>query len=131
MSRNKLTTKRTKKELLEALEKHMGIVTSACKEVGIQRKVYYDYMKDDPEFKAAVESLADVAVDFAESNLMRQIKDGNATSTIFYLKTKGKSRGYIERFQLEHSGTDEFLEAMKAASLRRKQQNDESSNESE
>lgn len=132
MSRNKLTTKRTKKELLKALEESMGIVTAACKKVGIERKVYYDYMKSDPEFKAAVEALADISVDFAEGQLMKQMKDGNAASTIFYLKTKGKHRGYVERQEVEHSGTDEFLEAMKAASLRRKekQENEQSNNES-
>jgi hypothetical protein len=86
----------TKEALLQALEKSLGIVTVACKEAGISRDTHYRWLKEDPDYKAAVESLADVAIDFAESQLFKQIKGGVPASTIFYLKTKGKKRGYIE-----------------------------------
>jgi hypothetical protein len=33
----------------------------------------------------------------AESQLHKQMKDGSTSATIFYLKTKGRKRGYIER----------------------------------
>ena len=36
--------------------------------------------------------------------LYKNIKDGRETSLIFYLKTKGKQRGYIEKQELQHSG---------------------------
>jgi hypothetical protein len=55
------------------------------------------------EYKAAVEELSDVAIDFAESQLHKQIKDGNSTATIFFLKTKGKKRGYVERQEVDVS----------------------------
>ena len=58
-------------------------------------------LADDKEFSKAVKEIENVALDFAESQLHKQIKDGNASSTIFYLKTKGKKRGYIERVQTE------------------------------
>ena len=35
------------------------------------------------------------------------MKDGNTSATIFYLKTKGKKRGYIERSELDLSSGDE------------------------
>jgi undecaprenyl pyrophosphate synthase len=94
-------TLHNKKALLQALEKSLGVVTTACKSVGISRVTFYDYCKNDPEFKAAVDELSDVALDFAESQLFQQIRAGNTASTIFYLKYKGKKRGYIERQEHE------------------------------
>jgi hypothetical protein len=89
-----------KKAMLEALEKSLNIVSTAAKLAGIDRSQHYRWLKEDPEYKAAVEALDDVALDFAESQLHKQIKDGNSTATIFYLKTKGKKRGYIERTEI-------------------------------
>jgi len=83
--------------MLEALEKSLGIVTTACKTVGIARGTHYVWMKEDEAYRRSVESIEDMTLDFAESQLHRQIKDGNTTSTIFYLKTRGRKRGYVER----------------------------------
>jgi len=91
----------TKKALLEALEKSLGIVTSACKSVGINRTTFYKYLKDDEEFKKQVDELDNIALDFAESQLHQQMKNGVPASTIFYLKTKGKKRGYTERQEID------------------------------
>lgn len=90
----------SKKAMIEALEKSLGIVTTACKQVGIARVTHYEWMKTDAEYKEAVESIADLALDFAESQLHKQIQNGEVSSTIFYLKTKGKKRGYVERQEL-------------------------------
>ena len=94
-------TEQHKRAMLDALEKSLGVVTAACKIVGIGRTTHYLWMDSDPEYKAAVDALSDVALDFAESQLHKQIKDGNSTATIFFLKTKGKKRGYVERQEVE------------------------------
>lgn len=105
-----------KKEILEALEAKYGIVTDACKSIGFNRGTFYEWLKQDPEFKSAVESIQDVALDYAEGKLFEKMSgiktiggfdsDGNAiiytqppsdTALIFYLKCKGKKRGYVER----------------------------------
>lgn len=90
-----------KKAMLEALESSLGIVSKACKDVGICRKTHYDWLKDDPEYAKEVALIDDMAIDFAESSLHEQIKDKVPTSTIFYLKTKGKKRGYVEKQEVE------------------------------
>ena len=90
-----------KKKLLVALEKSLGVVTTACKNVGVHRSTYYDYYNNDPEFKKGVDDIQNVAIDFAESQLHQQIQDGNTSATIFFLKTKGKKRGYVERQEVQ------------------------------
>ena len=87
----------SKRMMVEALKKTLGIVTTAASQLGISRNTHYTWMQEDPEYKAEVDGIADMAIDFAESSLQRQIQDGNTTATIFYLKTKGKERGYVER----------------------------------
>ena len=113
-----IKTDHNKKALLEALEKCKCIVTDACKLVGVSRRTYYDYYNNDEDFKTSVDELANVALDFAESKLFEKMKGvtiGKQTSNgvvtyvvppsdtalIFYLKTKGKKRGYIERTEVE------------------------------
>ena len=93
-----------KKAMIEALEKSLGVVTTAAKQVGIDRSTHYEWLKTDPDYKERVESISDIALDFAESQLHKQIQNGEVTSTIFYLKTKGKKRGYVERTEVEQSG---------------------------
>ena len=68
--------------------------------------------KDDESFADKVKDIENVALDFAESQLHQQIKTGNSTATIFFLKTKGKKRGYVERQEISHefeSGNISFI----------------------
>ena len=93
-------TEQHKKAMIEALEKSLGVVTTACKVVGIGRTQFYQWLKDDDEFAQEVDDIQNIALDFAESQLHKQIGDGSTAATIFYLKTKGKKRGYIERQEI-------------------------------
>jgi hypothetical protein len=112
-----------KKDILVALEKHNGIVSVACASIGLSRSTYYLWLKDDQEFKDAVDDIQDVAIDFVESKLMEKINGVSVqsynskglpvvyeqapsdTAIIFFLKTKGKKRGYVEKTEVEHSGS--------------------------
>lgn len=89
--------------LLAALEKSMGVVSTACAALGISRTNHYKWMKEDAEYKARYEELRDVALDYAESKLYEMIGKNNTAATIFYLKTKGKDRGYVERQEVQVS----------------------------
>ena len=95
-----------KSRLLEALENSLGVVTTACKKANISRKTFYQYCKDDPEFKKQVQDIENIALDFAETQLHKQIQGGNTAATIFYLKTKGKKRGYVERQEITGNDGD-------------------------
>ncbi len=99
-----------KANLLESLEKALGVVTTACKTAGCSRETFYKYCREDEEFKTKVEDVSNITLDFAESQLHKQIMDGNTTATIFYLKTKGKNRGYIERSEIQQETTYKSLD---------------------
>ena len=90
-----------KETLLKALEKSLGVVTIACKKADIPRSTYYKWLKDDEEFRHQFQEIENVALDFAESQLHQQIQDNSTAATIFFLKTKGKSRGYTEKSELD------------------------------
>ena len=96
-----------KKRLLEALEKRYGVVTYACNDVGLARTTFYEYYKNDEDFKDAVDSIEGVAVDFAESKLLENIDKGDTTAMIFYLKTRGKKRGFVEKQEVDHTSKGE------------------------
>lgn len=98
-----------KKTFIEALRKNMGNVSKTCDQAKVGRTTFYDWKEADKEFKTEVENIDEYLLDFAENALYKQIKDGNTTATIFYLKTKGKKRGFIERQEVEQVGKPEFV----------------------
>lgn len=104
MSYSKIHRQKKKQAMLEALEKHLGVVALAAKEIGIERSTHYEWMRRDEDYARKVEAIGDVALDFAESALLKRINEKDTTAIIFYLKTKGKKRGYVEKKEIEHSG---------------------------
>jgi hypothetical protein len=96
-----------KEAVLEALEKSLGVVTTAVKLAGISRSVFYKWLKEDKDFEKKAKEIDNITLDFAETQLHRQIKDGNTSATIFYLKCRGKKRGYYEKQQIDMTTDDE------------------------
>jgi hypothetical protein len=96
-----------KEAMLQALENSLGVVTVACKQTDTPRSTYYKWLKEDEDFAKAVKEIENIALDFGESQLHSQMKDGNTSATIFFLKTKGKKRGYIERSELDLTSGEE------------------------
>jgi hypothetical protein len=93
-----------KKEFPKVLKDNLGNVTDTCNMLGCARSWYYAMRHEDPEFKALCDEAHEVVIDFVESHLFKQIKADVPSSTIFFLKTRAKDRGYIERN--EFSGKD-------------------------
>lgn len=109
--------------MLTCLKNSMGIVSTACEKADIARKTHYEWYNNDPDYSAAVDAIQESCIDFAESKLMElingakhevatakgevlQVQDGpNPTACIFYLKTKGKKRGYVEKSELDVQGS--------------------------
>ncbi len=88
--------KKQKSNFLKVIKKLMGNISQSCEKVGITRQVFYQWLSEDENFKRSYENQNEYEIDFAESKLMQEINDGNITAIIFFLKTKGKKRGYVE-----------------------------------
>jgi hypothetical protein len=98
---SKIQPKVWKERLIIAMEKNLGIVTAACKEVGVSRDRFYTYYKEDPAFKAAIDEIDDYTTDYVESQLFKKIKQGDRASILFYMKHKGRKRGYTESITMD------------------------------
>ena len=99
-----------KKQLIKALEKSLGVVTTACRSVDIARSTFYDWYNGDSDFKKQVDSIENMAFDFVESKLYNLIQSNNPAAIIFYAKTKMKHRGYIERQEITGKDGDPLIQ---------------------
>ena len=91
-----------KEAFISAYIAELGNITDTCKSVKLSRQTYYRWLKEDPEFKAALEniSIEDIKLDFAESKLFEFMKN-ESKAVFYYLNNKGKSRGYGHPKQFE------------------------------
>lgn len=90
-----------KEAFVKAYRETLGVIKYACEQVSISRRTFYNWLEADEEFRQAVEDVNEEGLDFAENALKKKIREGDTTSIIFYLKTKGKKRGYIERTEID------------------------------
>lgn len=94
-------TQERKQAVIEALQKSLGIVTTACINAGVSRKQFYEWVKNDAEFAKAVDDIEDVTLDFVEGKLLKNINDGDTQSIHYYLKCKGGKRGYGDKHEIK------------------------------
>ena len=130
-----MSTQLTKKKekFLKAFPRKNYHVSRTCIDCEIGRRTYYDWMENDPDFKQAVEDLEECDIDDAEDSL-RTLRKGipkrkpdgsfdgwiskpDVTANIFYLKTKGRKRGYEEnqRISLEGNLSSQYTDLTDAS----------------
>jgi len=88
-------------------------ITAACAALNITRQTFYSRKAKSKKLQELVDEADESLLDFAESKLVEHINDGDVTSLIFFLKTKGKKRGYVERSEHELNANP-FLELMQS-----------------
>lgn len=92
-----------KNDLVDAIRKYNGNISAIARSFGVTRSAIYDYLEKRPELKLLVEEERETILDDVESELFKQAKRGNLTALIFFLKTQGKKRGYVERSEITGS----------------------------
>lgn len=96
----------TDEQLIDAIKKNAGIVsgiiTTLKKEYGaeITRSAIYQRKDNNPRIAAAFTEAEETVLDVAEGKLLTAINKGEMKPIMFYLRTKGKRRGYAERQEI-------------------------------
>jgi|TARA_R110000744_G_C19363120_1_gene561602 hypothetical protein len=98
-------TNANKENFLQAYKESAGNIAHACKSANINRQTYYNYLEKFDTFKKECHNIKEENIDFAESILMGEIRNKNMTATIFFLKTIGRNRGYVERQEMDVEGS--------------------------
>lgn len=88
-----MTLSNEQKQFITTLKKTLGVVTVALQQEGITREDYQEWL-DNPFFSNEVDKVSESSLDYVENQLMSLIKEGNLSAIQYYLKTKGKDRGY-------------------------------------
>lgn len=96
-------------QAIAAVEGTKGNHTDIAKALGCSR-AHISKLRDKwPKFDKAVQDAKEARIDWVESRLDDKINDGDTTAIIFFLKTQGKSRGYVERTETDVTSNGESL----------------------
>ena len=79
---------------LRHLEDNMGVVSLTLEMTDTPRIVFEDWMTE-VFFKEKVSQIEEKTLDYVEKKLLDEINKGNMNAIQFYLKTKGRNRGYV------------------------------------
>ena len=93
-----LSKKNKQNEFLKVLVDCDFNITKACEQIEITRKTYYDWLKEDEEFKEALDCVKEGMKDLAEETLIEIMRDKlnpqRASVAKWFLERKAKERGY-------------------------------------
>lgn len=103
------TPRYTKAQVAAALQESNGFQTEAARILGCSHTSVRRYLEKYPSLREVLEEQQEKLLDFAESKLIQAIKSGEIAAIIFYLKTKGRARGYVEKTELTLRTLDEAL----------------------
>ena len=99
MENSSILTER-QQNFIKAFDACGGNISVACQKANIKsRSTYYKWM-EDPEFRDEIEAINESYIDLAETQLRMAVGRGDMNGVFFILKTKGKSRGYVERSEV-------------------------------
>ncbi len=70
---------------VQALEQNTGNITEACKAINVHRTTYYNWYKKFPQFAKQCDAVKEGLIDIAESQLHKNVADGNQKAIEFTL----------------------------------------------
>ena len=108
-----MAKKVTKEQVLEAIENTQGLITKIQRHLMSITGDHWNwetvqkYVHKWPETEAALKAETECMLDFAEQNVNKAImEDHDLATSKWYLKMKGKERGYIETQEVLNKNQD-------------------------
>ena len=95
----------TEDEVLSAIKDSAGIVSKVAENLGCTWGTADKYIK---KYETALTLMAEECeriLDLAESEMIKHIENGDIQMIKYILATKGKKRGYTEKQEIEHTGS--------------------------
>ena len=100
-------------KIIQIYEKKGCNITATCTALGISRKTFYEWREKKKKLAEGLEAAEEAIIDFAESKLVEHINNDDVQALIFFLRTKGKKRGYVEKTETDVN-LNQFEELMKS-----------------
>ena len=92
------------KAIIDAMLKTNGGLYLAAKMLQIAPQTIYNRMAKYPQIRQILDDARGETVDIAEQKLRQAILNGEPWAIALELKTQGKSRGYVEKQEIENTG---------------------------
>jgi hypothetical protein len=99
----------SKRYFLYAIKLCKGNISNAAKMIKMCRRTHYKYCYEDSLYLERSEDITEFVIDHVEDKLMNKINTGDTTAMIFWLKCKGKKRGWIEKSEIDHTTKGDSL----------------------
>lgn len=102
----------TKEQLLEAIEGSQGLVSKIQRKLmaAIGEKISWDavdrLVHKYPEAEEAVKAEKEAMLDIAENNIFKDMVNGDTATSKWYLRMKGKERGYEDTPTIQMASDD-------------------------
>lgn len=102
----------TREDMLEAIKGSQGLVTKIQKKLEAAKgtKICWDtvdkYVHKWEACELAVKAEKEAMLDLAENNIFKELVSGDTATSKWYLKMKGKDRGYVETQDIRMTNTD-------------------------
>jgi len=102
----------TKEEVLTAIQGSQGLISKIQKKLESIKgtKICWDtvskYCHEWPECEEAIKAEKEAMLDLAENNIFKELVAGDSKTSKWYLRMKGKERGYVETQEIQMANTD-------------------------
>ena len=87
--------------IIKVYEKKGCNITQTCSALGISRKTFYEWKEKKKKLDEGLKEVDESILDWAESKLVEHINNNDLQALIFFLRTKGKKRGYVEKTETD------------------------------